>query len=111
MVFIYSMLIGGAICAVTQILSEIKIPFPVVAVIMVALGGVLTPVGLLDILNGLGLGGVSVTAVGCGNAAYSAGAAIASGNGMPLVIVTLLLVVIVALGAASGGALRRKDSE
>ena len=39
MSFLYAMIFGGVICALTQLLAEFKLPFPAIAVIMMTLGG------------------------------------------------------------------------
>ncbi|MCC9294429.1 SpoVA/SpoVAEb family sporulation membrane protein [Clostridium sp. WLY-B-L2] len=113
MAFLYAFLIGGLICALTQFLTEIKISFPLVAILLIAIGGgVLTKLGVIDFLNSLGAGGVSVTALGCGNAAYSAGATLVkTGSVTPLILVGLLNIILIALGAACGSTLFKKFSE
>ncbi|MBQ6621849.1 MAG: hypothetical protein IJH75_03355 [Mogibacterium sp.] len=103
MVFLYAMLFGGVICAVTQLLAEFKLPFPAIAVIMMVVGGgLLTKAGLVVWMNAVGAGGPSVTAVGCGNGAYTAGAAAAAGVGAPLIICALINIILIALGAFCG---------
>lgn len=112
MQFIYAMLIGGIICAFTQCLSELKIPFPLIAILlMTAGGGLLTYLGIYDKIGALGVGGAAVTAMGCGNGAYSSGLAILSGNIVPLILVGLLNIALVAMGAACGGYLLKKYPE
>lgn len=110
MSFVYAFLIGGVICALAQVFSELKVPFPLTAILFMGIGGgLLTRLGLVDVLNALGTGGVSATAVGCGNGAYNAGAALAAvGNPAPLILTALLNIVIVAMGAISGLAIYRK---
>ena len=103
MAFIYAILIGGAICAVTQALSELKIPFPLIAIIMTSMGGILSIFGVIDLLNGLAAGGAGVTALGCGSGAFTAGQTLAlAGVPIPLIICVLLNVALVAMGAACG---------
>lgn len=110
MAFVYSFLIGGCICALAQLLTELKLPAPAILIGFVAAGGILTPLGVVDALSGLGAGGVCTMAVGFGNAAYSAGAALAGGNPVPLAMVLLLLVVLVFIGAACGGQLMKRET-
>lgn len=108
MVFIYAMLIGGAICALTQLLSEIKVPFSVTVLSLIILGGGLgTKLGLIDFFNSLGPGGASVTALGCGNGAYGAALAL-NQTPIPLILGVLLNVGLVAGGAACGKKLSEK---
>ena len=40
MAFVYAFLISGCICALTQCLSSLKVPFPLVAILLMVLGGV-----------------------------------------------------------------------
>ena len=112
MAILYSFLIGGAICLVAQLLTEIKIPFPVVAIIlMVVGGGVLAKIGVFDWLCALGAGGVNVTAMGAGNGAYTAGTIISSGVWLPLVLGAGLNIILIMMGAACGGTLFKKFPE
>ena len=79
MAFVYAFLIAGCICALTQCLSSLKVPFPLVAILLMVLGGGLcTKLGFFDWLNALSAAGLAVTAVGCGNGAYNAGVALAA---------------------------------
>lgn len=113
MSFLYAFLIAGAICALTQLLSETKAPFPLIAIALMTLGGgLLTKFGIIDALNALGAGGLAVTALGCGNGAYNAGIALKmSGNVMPLILTLLLNVILVAMGALCGSKLLEKFPE
>lgn len=109
--FLGAMLIGGCICMIAQILSECKVPFPVTAILLVAMGGLLTPLGVIDRLALMGAGGAAVTAVGCGNGAYGAGAALAGGTVITFILVAALNIILVLLGAAAGGVLLKKHPE
>ena len=102
MAFVFAFLIGGCVCAIGQLVKELKVPFPVAMVLFIALGGILTPVGLMGWLASLGAGGVVIFACGLGNAAYSTGAAAAAGAPQGMVILVVLLVVLIALGAVLG---------
>ena len=100
--FLCAAAFGGVICALTQLLACFKIPFPAVAVIMMAVfGGVLTWVGVVPALNLWGAGGITATAVGCGNGAYMGGSLLA-------LAAVLLNVVLVFMGALAGGAMMKK---
>lgn len=101
MAFVYAFLISGCICALTQCLSSLKVPFPLVAILLMVLGGGLcTKLGFLDWLNALSAAGLAVTAVGCGNGAYNAGVALAAvGTAQPLLLTAALNVILVGLGA------------
>ena len=101
MAFVYAFLIAGCICALTQCLSSLKVPFPLVAILLMVLGGGLcTKLGFFDWLNALSAAGLAVTAVGCGNGAYNAGVALAAvGTAQPLLLTAALNVILVGLGA------------
>lgn len=110
MQLVWAAVIGGAICALTQLLTEIKVNFALTAILLMAVGGgVFTKLGIIDFLNTLGAGGASVTALGCGNGAYSSGAVLAAGGGAVIFVMVLLLnIVLVAMGAACGGAVLKR---
>ena len=113
MVFVYAFLIAGCVCALTQILAGLKIPFPLVALILMVLGGgACTKLGMFDWISGFSAGGLAVTAMGCGNGAYSAGVALAAAKTVvPLVLTAALNSVLVAMGAACGSLLRKRFPE
>lgn len=111
MEYIYAFIIGGVICGITQLLSE-KISFPMVAIIMMVVGGgIFTKIGIMDKLNALGAGGAAVTALGCGNGAYSAGVVLGTtGNILSLVLIAVVNVALVLGGALCGAVLGGKRS-
>ena len=113
MTLIYAFLIAGAICALTQLLADLKIPFPLVALLLMAIGGgICTKLGIYDFLSSFSVGGPAVTALGCGNGAFSAGVAlITAGNPMPLILTVLLNLILVGMGAACGSILLKKFPE
>lgn len=103
MQFVWAVIIGGAISATAQLLSETKAPFPIIAVIMIAFGGgLLTYFGFMKTFGRLGVGGASMTAVACGSSAYEAGTVILSGVAAPLIIGVALNIILVAMGAFAG---------
>ena len=110
MQLVWAAVIGGAICALTQLMTELKINFALTAILLMTVGGgIFTKLGIIDFLNTLGAGGASVTALGCGNGAYSAGAVVAAGGGVKIFILVLLLnIILVAMGALCGGAVSKK---
>ena len=112
MEILYSFLIGGIICLIAQVMTEIKIPFPVVAIILMAAGGgLLTKLGIFDWLCSLGAGGVNVTAMGAGNGAYAAGTVISQGVVLPLILGAGLNCILIAMGAACGEYILKKFPE
>ena len=110
MAFVYAFLIAGCICALTQCLSNLKVSFSLVAILLMVLGGGLcTKLGFFDWLNALSAAGPAVTAVGCGNGAYNAGAALAAaGTAQPLLLTAALNVILVVLGAGCGDWLHKR---
>ena len=113
MSFVYAFLIAGCVCALTQLLASLKMKFSLVALLlMVQGGGLCTKPGLVDWLNGLSGGGLGVTAVGCGNGAFTAGVALANtGAIIPLLLTAALNIILVAMGAACGRLLRKRFSK
>ena len=91
----------GTAAALTQCLSNLKVSFPLVAILLMVLGGGLcTKLGFFDWLNALSAAGLAITAVGCGNGAYNAGVALAAvGTAQPLLLTAALNVILVGLGA------------
>ena len=110
MSFVYAFLIAGCVCALTQLLASLKMKFSLVALLLMVLGGGLcTKLGLVDWLNGLSGGGLGVTAVGCGNGAFTAGVALANTGAItPLLLTAALNIILVAMGAACGRLLRKR---
>lgn len=108
MSFIWAMIFGGVICGAVQLLTDLKVPFPLTAILMILAGGILTPAGVMNWVLAAGAGGPNVTAVGCGNGAYSAGAAASAGILAPLVISVILNVTLIAMGAACGLIMSKK---
>ena len=102
MAFVFAFLIGGAAVALGQLVKELKVPNPVALIAFIVIGGILTPLGIMDQLSALGAGGVCLFAYGLGNAAYGVGAAAAAGAAQGLIMVVALLVVLISLGAACG---------
>lgn len=110
MQLVWAAVICGAICSFTQLLSETKLAFPLVAIIMMVIGGgLLTYTGFIKTLCSLGIGGVTATALGCGNGAYEAGALAAGGVMVPLALCAALNVILVAMGAFAGAFLLKKN--
>ncbi len=108
MSLIWAAIIGGVICATAQILAELKVPFPVIAIIYTSLGGLLTLLGVVPALQALGSAGISVTAMGCGNGAYNSAIEMMSGNVVAILLVLALNVALVLGGALCGCALAKR---
>ena len=103
MQFFWAFVICGSICAFAQFLTGIKVPFPIAAITLIVIGGgLMTKLGLLDILNTLTGAGAAVTAVGCGNGAYSTGMLAAVGVWIPFLLTALLDFILVLMGSVCG---------
>ncbi len=112
MQFLWAFVVCGLLCAFAQLLTEAKVPFPIVAMALIAIGGgLLTRFGVLDTLNTLTGAGATVTAVGCGNGAYGTGILAAAGIWVPFLITVLLNCVLVAMGSLCGLALAGKNPD
>lgn len=102
MAFIWSFIIGGIICIIGQLLEEIKVPKPLLLGGFIVLGGILTPLGMINTLSALGSGGVNIMAVGLGSAGFGTGMQLGMGSFAPILMVLLLLIILIGLGAAGG---------
>lgn len=111
MQFVWAAVICGVICMTAQLMTEAKIPFPAAAIILiVAGGGLLTKAGVIDRINALTGAGATVTAVGCGNGAYSTGFLAATNVWKPFILTVLLDCILVLMGALCGLILLKKFS-
>ncbi|HWQ76481.1 MAG TPA: hypothetical protein VN441_14305 [Syntrophomonas sp.] len=108
MAFIWSFIIAGVICAIGQLLAEVKVPKPLLLGGFLVLGGLLTPFGVIDSLSALGSGGVNILACGLGSAGFGTAIQLCSGTFAPLLIVLLLLIVLIGMGAVAGNIYYRK---
>jgi hypothetical protein len=102
MAFVFSFLIGGAVCLIGQVCTEIKIPPPIPTIGIIVLGGILTPFGVMDALARAGAGGTYAFASGLGNGAFVTGGLFAQGTAQPIVMFIILLLILFGIGAACG---------
>ena len=102
MACVFSFLIGGAVCLIGQICTELKIPPPVSTVCIIIIGGILTPFGVMDALARAGAGGTYVFASGLGNGAFVTGGLLAQGMAQPIVMLIVLLFILFGIGAICG---------
>ena len=111
MAFIWSFIIGGAICVIGQLLEEIKVPKPLLLAGFIVLGGILAPFGVMDKLSALGSGGVNIMAVGLGSAGFGTAMQLCMGKAAPLVMVLVLLIILIGLGAVAGNIYYKKHPD
>lgn len=102
MAFIWSFIIGAAICLIGQLLMEMKVPAPLLFFGFIALGGILAPFGVIDKLSALGPGGYNIMACGLGTAGFGTAMQLCMGVFPPFVMVLILLIFLIGLGAAAG---------
>jgi hypothetical protein len=102
MAFVFSFLIGGAVCLIGQACTEIKIPPPIPTIGIIVLGGILTPFGVMDALARLGAGGTYAFASGLGSGAFATGGLLAQGMAQPIVMFIILLLFLFGIGAICG---------
>lgn len=92
----------GILCVLAQLLSFARAKPPHVLNLYLALGGLLTPVGLMGLLVAVAPGGFTAVICGAGNA-FEMGAFLSvKGDALMLVAVALLFVVTIVLGQCVG---------
>jgi hypothetical protein len=101
--FMWAFLIGGALCAIAQLLLMLtKLPVGVFLVILFAIGAILTPFGVMKWLVILGGAGCQVLILDAGEAVVSTFVALLSGNPLPFISVLCLFVILFAMGIITG---------
>ena len=108
MAFIWSFIIGAAICLIGQLLTELKVPQPLLFVGFITLGGILAPFGVTDKLSALAPGGYNIMATGLGTAGFGTTFQLCKGVILPLVMVLILIIVLLGLGAVAGNIYYKK---
>ena len=101
--FLWAFIVVAVIAAVAQaILMLTKIPMPAYLITLLAVGGVLTPLGLMKATVLFGGGGFQVLIIDAGEAIVSTFYAFLSGNYMPFLLVLCLFVYLFAVGILAG---------
>ena len=80
--FIFAFVVCGTLCAIAEALAHIGLKPPIILNLFLALGGILTPCGIIPALSALGRGGFLVVICGAGNA-FEAGAELAAHTHCP----------------------------
>jgi hypothetical protein len=109
--FIWSFIIAGAICIIGQLLTEMKVPQPLIMGGVIIFGGIISPFGMMDKLSELGAGGINIVASGLGGAGFGTAIALCNGVIPPLFMVLVMLTVLLGLGALSGNIYYNKYPE
>ena len=95
--------VGGAVCALSQVvLMAFKTTPPVVLVAFLVLGGLLAAVGAADVMAAWGGTGFTAMIVGCGQAVYSTTLVLLQGNPMPFLTVMSVYLFLVVAGSVAG---------
>lgn len=103
MIFLMAFIVCGLICVAAQVVMEaFELKPPLVLNLVLGLGGVLTPCGLMGWLDAVGGGGFLVAICGAGNALEQAGELATMGVPFMLIVVCCLFVVTTLLGMAAG---------
>lgn len=103
MAFVMAFLIGGALCLLFQIILDLtKGRVPVILLVGLIAGGVLTPLGITGALSQLGGAGFLVMVVGAGQALCETTQAALAGDPLPLLSVLGVFVALTLVGLVCG---------
>ena len=103
MMFLNAFILGGILCLLGQLmLMYTKVTPPTLLGICLALGGILTPFGVMTALSNWAGGGMLVMIFGAGQAIAGSAGACVSGNWAPAIMIVLLFAILVVLGIISG---------
>ncbi|MCL1799711.1 MAG: hypothetical protein FWG23_08265 [Eggerthellaceae bacterium] len=101
--FVWAFVVAALVTATAQaVLMLTKLPVPIYLVILLTLGAILTPFGIMKALAVLGGGGFQVLIVDAGEAITSTFYALLQGNFMPFVYVLLLFGFLFVVGILTG---------
>lgn len=103
MEFIMAFLVGGALCLLFQLILDVtKAPVPYILLVGLAVGGILTPLGITDMLASWGGAGFTIMVVGAGQAICATTQAALAGSPWPLLSVLGVFVVLTLVGLICG---------
>lgn len=103
MVYLNAFLVAGILCVLCQLLLMFtKLGVPKILVLCLAIGSILTAIGLMDKLIGLGTAGVIIMVLAAGQPIYLSTMAALQGNfmGFALFLLTVLGVVVIGILSA-----------
>jgi len=105
-------ILGGLLCVVFQLLRMFleTVPPPKLNILGFAIGGILTPLSLYEVLAHWGDWGIGVTVISGGNACAKAFYQLMHGNLLPIIETLGLYIAIYVIGAAAG-IIRQKIEE
>ncbi len=102
MIFLRAFLLGGTLCLLLQLISEMaKLPPPKVLPGAFALGGLLAPLGVTAALGAWGGGGLFANIIGAGDATFTAVTMALAGDFLFLILLPLLFLTVFSLGIAA----------
>ena len=100
--YLGAFLIGGVLCLITQILSDItKRKIVTILTFAFCLGIILSACGVISKLSEFGCSGVFVMLYGGGDAAYQGMDALLKGDAVPIVRYILLIVYCAVIGVCA----------
>lgn len=103
MIFLNAFMLGGILCVLGQlVLMYTKMTPPTLLGVCLALGGILTPFGVMTALGNWAGGGMLVMIFGAGQAIAGSAGACVLGDWAPAIMIALLFALLVALGIISG---------
>lgn len=102
MSFVLAFFTCGILCIIAQLMMNIKLIPPVILNVFLALGGLLTPVGIMSWLLDCGGGGCLSVICGAGNAFAQAAYLAVQGLPQMLIVVALLFFVTITIGIIAG---------
>ncbi|UWG96643.1 SpoVA/SpoVAEb family sporulation membrane protein [Dehalobacter sp. DCM] len=101
--YLTAFLLGGILCALFQIFGMFtKLDPPRVLILGVAIGGLLTPFGMLAQLGQWGGAGLTVMCMAAGSAVTGTTMALLGGNPVPILMILGLFVTLTLIGIVAG---------
>lgn len=103
MEFVLAFIIGGLVCAVFELVSQLlkKAKVPVILLCGVCIGGLLSALGAAGVLLGWGGAGYGIMVVGFANGVYQAAVSAFQGDLLPAVLVVGEVVILSVIGILS----------
>ena len=103
MQFVNAFIVGGLLCLLFQIFHMVtKLDVPKVLIIGLFVGGVLTALGICDLLAAWGGAGFVVMVIGAAQAVYDSCLLLFAGNPVPLLTILSIFLSLVVLGLIAG---------
>jgi hypothetical protein len=101
--FIWSFLFGGFLCALAQAIMMIfKLSMPAMMILVTCLGVILTPLGIMRVIGGIGGGGIMIMIIAAGEAFVTTFNLLLQGQPMPFISTVVMFIIIFAIGITFG---------